>query len=277
MTAVVLIAAAMLAAAPAPSAVPPAPPASSPAPAASAAPPAAPAAAAPPDGTYLYDVIVAGQTSTSTIKVKRDADGIHISESSEISSHAVNAALVLSPTSLAPMSYAATYDVGTSHPQDISISFTANVAHVATFGMQTTLTAQSGAPHLVLLDGAMPSGFFALPAAAAAAHDARLTAINAGALSAIVLALNRNLSLPRPASVPAGDVAVSVLSPTAFSVWYDPKTLVMHELDVPLQNVVERFVKYVAAAGTPSAVALARQGEHRRDVRYSAAVMIARY
>ncbi|HEY5093508.1 MAG TPA: hypothetical protein VII69_00160 [Candidatus Eremiobacteraceae bacterium] len=270
MTAVALIAAAMLAASPAP-------PASSPAPPAATAPPAAPAAPAPPDGTYVYELTVAGQPSTSTIKVKRDADGLHISEDSEIASHAVNAALVLNASTLAPVSYAATYDAGTSHPQDISITFTANAAHVATFGLQTTLAAQPGAPHLVLLDGAMPSGFFALPAVAAAARDASLTAINAGALSAIVLSLNRSLSLPRPASVPAGDVAVSVLSPTAFSVWYDPKTFVMHELDVPLQNVVEKFVKYVAAAGTPSAVALARQGEHRRNARYSAAVMIARF
>jgi len=222
-------------------------------------------------------VTAAGQPSTSTIKVKRAADGLHISEESEIASHAVNAALVLNTASLAPVSYAATYDAGTSHPQDISISFTANAAHVTTFGLQTTLIAQSGAPHLVVLDGAMPSGFFALPAAAAAARAASLTAINAGALSAIALSLNRNLSLPRPAGVPAGDVAVSVLNPTAFSVWYDPKTFVMHELDVPLHNVVEKFVKYVAAAGTPSAVAFARQGEHRRDARYRAAVMIARY
>jgi len=77
--------------------------------------------------------------------------------------------------------------------------------------------------------------------------------------------------------VPPGDVSVSVVSPTAFSVWYDPKTFVMHELDVPLQNVVEKFIKYVAAARTPSAVASARRGEFRRNARYSAAVMIARY
>jgi hypothetical protein len=262
MTALALVVAAALAASPAPSAAPSAP---------------APAAPAPPDGIYVYDLMVAGQPSTSTIKVKREADGIHITEDSDISSHAVTAALVLNASSLAPMSYAATYDVGTSHPQDISISFGANAAHVSTFGLVTTLAAQSGAPHLVLLDGAMPSGFFMLPAASAAARDASLTAINAGALTANVVSLNRSLSLPRPASVPAGDVAVSVLAPTAFSVWYDPKTFVMHELDVPLQNVVERFVKYVAAAKAPSAVAIAHRGEHRRDARHSAAVMIARH
>jgi hypothetical protein len=267
MTALALVAAAMLAASPAPQASMAAPTVA----------PAAPAAPAPPDGTYVYDLMVAGQPSTSTITVKHAADGLHITEVTEISSHAVTSSLVLNASSLSPLSYAATYDVGTSHPQDISISFTASAAHVATFGLQTTLAAQSGAPHLVLIDGAMPSGFFVLPAAAAAARDASLTAINAGALTAIVLSLNRSLSVPRPASVPASDVAVSVISPTAFSVWYDPRTFVMHELDVPLQNVVEKLVKYVAAAEAPSAVAIARRSEHRGSERHSAAAMIVRH
>lgn len=250
----------------------------SPAPAAAATPaPAAPAAAAPPDGTYTYDLTVAGQSSTSTITVKRQADGIHITENSVIQSHVVSSALVLNASSLAPAAYTATYDVGTPHSQDLAISFGGNIASVTTFGQQTTLAAQPGAPHFVLLDGAMPTGFFVLPAAAAAARDASLTAINAGALTAMAVSLNRSLSIPRPASVPAGDVAVSVVSPTAFSVWYDPQTYVMHELDVPLQNVVEKLVKYVAANRAPSAVAIAGRGEHRPNARYSAAVMTARH
>lgn len=232
-----------------------------PAPAATAT-PAAPTAAAPPDGTYTYDLTVAGQSSTSTIIVKRQADGIHITENSEIESHVVSSALVLNLTSLAPAAYTATYDVGTSHSQDLSIAFGANVASVTTFGQQTVLAAQPGAPHLVVLDGAMPTGFFVLPAAAAAARDTSMTAINAGALTAIAVSLNRNLSIPRPAGVPDGDVAVSVVSPTAFSVWYDPHTFIMHELDVPLQNVTEKLVKYVAADRAPSAVAFAGRGEH---------------
>jgi hypothetical protein len=267
MTALALFAAATLAASPAPQASMPAPTAA----------PAAPAAPAPPDGTYVYDLMVAGQPSTSTITVKHAADGLHVSEVSEISSHAVTSALVLNSSSLAPLSYTATYDVGTSHPQDVSISFSANAAHVATFGLQTTLAALSGAPHLVLIDGAMPTGFFVLPAAAAAARDASLTAINAGALTATVLSLNRSLSLPRPAGVPSGDVAVSVVTPTAFSVWYDPRTFVMHELDVPLHYIVVKLVKFVATARAPSAVAVAWQSEHRGSARHSAAAMIVRH
>ena len=272
MTALALVAALALAASPAP-------PASTPAPMAAPAPPAANAARtapAPPDGTYIYDLMIAGQPSKSTIKVKHDAAGLHITEDTEISSHAVTSALVLDASSLAPLSYAATYDVGTSHPQDVSIAFGTSAAHITTFGQMTTLAAQSGAPHLVLLDGAMPSGFFVLPAVAEAARDASLTAINAGALSAIVVSLKRGLSLQRPASVPVGDVAVSVVAPTAFSVWYDPRTFVMHELDVPLQSVVEKLVTYVAVARAPSAVAIARRGEHRRSARHTAAATIVR-
>jgi hypothetical protein len=224
--------------------------------------PAAPAAAAPPDGTYTYELTVAGQSSTSTITVKRQADGIHITENSSIESHVVTSALVLNASSLAPAAYTATYDVGTGHSQDLAIAFGTNLASVTTFGQQTTLAAQPGAPHFIVLDGAMPTGFFVLPAAAAAARDASLTAINAGALTAIAVSLNRSLSIARPASVPAGDVAVSVVSPTAFSVWYDPQTFVMHELDVPLQNVTEKLVKYVAENRSPSAVAIAGRGEH---------------
>jgi hypothetical protein len=263
MTLAVIVAIAALAASPAATAQPVAP--------------AQAAALAPPDGTYYYDLSVAGQSSTSTIKVERKPDGVHITDNSDLSGHIVTATLVLNAASLAPATYAATYDVGTKHSQDITVSFGTRVASVNTFGQQTTLAAQPGAPHMILLDGALPSGFFVLPASAAAARDASLTAINAGALAAIVVSLNRTIAVPRPGGVPAGDVAVSVVSPTAFSVWYDPKTFVMHELDVPLQNVVEKFIKYVAAAGAPSAVAFARRGEVRRNARYSAAVTIARY
>jgi hypothetical protein len=234
-------------------------------------------APAPPDGTYSYDLSVAGQVTTSTIKVERKADGLHITDNSDLTGHIVTATLVLNAASLAPASYAATYDVGTEHSQDVSISFGTSVASVNTFGQQTTLAAQPGAPHMVLLDGALPSGFFALPAMAAAARDTSLTAINAGALAAVIVSLNRSISVPRPAGVPSDDVAVSVVSPTAFSIWYNPKTFVMHELDVPLQNVTEKFIKYVAAVGAPSAVASARRGEVGRNARYDAAVMIARY
>jgi hypothetical protein len=266
MTVAAIIAIAALAASPAPS-TPTAAPAAA----------AQPSAPAPPDGTYYYELSVVGQPSTSTIKVERKSDGIHITDNSDLTGHIVTATLVLNAASLAPASYAATYDVGTAHPQDVTISFGTSVASVNTFGQQTTLAAQPGAPHMVLLDGALPSGFFALPAEAAAARDTSLTAINAGALAASVVSLNRTIAVPRPAGVPAGDVAVSVVSPTAFSIWYDPKTFVMHELDVPLQNVTEKFTKFVAAAGAHSAVASDRRGEVRRDARYTAAVMIARY
>jgi hypothetical protein len=257
-------------------AVSPAPPAGQPGPSAAPAATAQPAAPAPPDGTYYYDLSVAGQSSTSTIKVERKSDGLHITDNSDLTGHLVIAALVLNAANLAPASYTATYDVGTAHSQDITISFGTSVASVNTFGQQTTLAAQPGAPHMVLLDGALPSGFFVLPAAAAAARAASLTAINAGALAADVVSLNRSISVSRPAGVPSGDVAVSVVSPTAFSIWYDPNTFVMHELDVPLQNVVEKFIKYVAAGERPSAVASARRGERTHNARYSAAVLIAR-
>jgi hypothetical protein len=283
MTLAALVAIATLAASPAPPPASPAPPVAQPvplaSPAATAQPvaPAAYAAPAPPDGTYYYDLSLAGELSTSTIKVQRMPDGLHITDNSDLTGHLVTATLVLNSTSLAPASYAATYDVGTGHSQDMSISFGTVVASVNSFGQQITLEAQPGAPHMVLLDGALPSGFFVLPAAAAAARDSSLTAINAGAFAADVLSLNRSISVPRPANVPPGDVVVSVVSPNPFSVWYDPNTFVMHELDVPLQNVVEKFVKFVAATGKPSAVALARRGEVRRDARYSAAVLTARY
>jgi hypothetical protein len=273
MTLATIVALAALAASPAPAGAPSASPAATAQPVA----PAAYTAPAPPDGTYYYDLSLAGESSTSTINVARKADGIHITDNSDLTGHVVTATLVLNAASLAPASYTATYDVGTGHSQDVSISFGTVVASVNTFGQQTTLEAQPGAPHMVLLDGALPSGFFVLPAAAAAARDTSLTAINAGALAASVVSLNRSISVPRPANVPPGDVVVSVVSPTPFSVWYDPNTFVMHELDVPLQNVVEKFIKFVAAAGKPSAVASARGGELRRNARYSTAVMIARY
>lgn len=267
MTVAVIVAIATFAISSTPAA-PAAQPAQTPAPAATVQ----PFAPAPPDGTYYYDLSVAGQPSTSTIKVERKSDGLHITDNSDLTGHLVTATMVLNAASLAPASYAATYDVGTAHSQDVTISFGTSVASVNTFGQQTTIAAQPGAPHMVLLDGALPSGFFALPAMAAADRDTSLTVINPGALAANVVSLNRTIAVPRPAGVPPGDVAVSVVSPSAFSIWYDPSTFVMHELDVPLQNVTEKFIKFVAVGEAPSAVASTRRGEVRRNARYIAAL-----
>jgi hypothetical protein len=232
-------------------------------------------AAAPPDGAYSYSVSAVGVVSDSTITVKRAADGLHVSEVTDIAGKHATASLALDLTTLAPLSYSATY-LGS---QDVSLAFNVNGASETVYGQTAQpvmLAPLPGAPRLVILDGALLSGFVMLPAIAAITSDTSVTGVLPARAANYAVSLNRNLKPPHPQSVPAGDVPLSSISPTAFTIWYDPKTFVMHELDVPLQNVIVTLVKYTAAAGGPSAVASAKRGEHGRERRPVAIHTIAR-
>jgi len=50
------------------------------------------------------------------------------------------------------------------------------------------------------------------------------------------IAIDATPKADRPKGIPLGDVALSVSDPVEFTIWYDPVTLVVDELDVPRQD-----------------------------------------
>jgi hypothetical protein len=56
------------------------------------------------------------------------------------------------------------------------------------------------------------------------------------------LTVDAALKPVRPATVPASDEAMSFNSMVQITLWYDPKTLVVDEVDVPTQGVTVKRV-----------------------------------
>lgn len=224
------------------------------------------AAAAPPDGTYTYDIATGGQVSSATVTIKRDAVGLHVDENTSIASKSATATLVLDPMTLAPISYVAAYNPGSANPSSVAISFNGQSASETVDGQSGQpigIAPLVGAPKMLVLDGALLAGFVVLPAIASSSSDNSMTAIVAANGTAYPIVIDRKLKAAHPATVPAGDTSVSVITPTAFTIWYDPRTLVMDELDVPLQGVTETLRKHSAAAPTgQNPAAFARDGRH---------------
>jgi hypothetical protein len=52
------------------------------------------------------------------------------------------------------------------------------------------------------------------------------------------IAVDQAMKPARPAAVPAGDASISVSDPIEFTLWYDPATLIVDELDVPQQQAI---------------------------------------
>lgn len=205
---------------------------------------APPAAVAPPQiatGTYAYKVSLAGANSgQSTIVVKRDGSSTEIDENTSGSvgqtTGTAKASLVLGPD-FAPTAYQNAYAAG-GYSGKINATFTAAQATVDG-GMSGPKTFQLGtqAKHFVVLDGAELAGFIALPAQMQAWSNAPALAVFPLYGQTIAMTPKPAAATDRPGSVAATDAGVTVdTGPAPFTIWYDPSTLVMDELDVPSQH-----------------------------------------
>lgn len=200
--------------------------------------PAAPAA--PPDGTYHYALTLAGETlGKNAITVSRDPAGnIVLSESGTGNMNGqsgnVQDTLTLDPA-LAPSTYQSVASIADSRNLHASVTFNGSQAK-QTGDVTKTYTLSPSAKHFVMLDLGPFTGFFALPSQMQAWNNAPVCAIVPMYAQNVAIAVDSALKPVRPASVPAGDAQLSVAKPMQFTLWYDPKTLIVDELDVPTEG-----------------------------------------
>lgn len=195
--------------------------------------------AAPADGTYHYTLSVAGQAIGKTaIVVKRGATGMTVAETGDANFNGQalsgTAALTLDGA-LTPSAYSGAYTAmgRTTHA---SVAFTANTATETSDNGSVSFSLTSDSKRFVVLDASMFAGFFVLPAQMAAWNDIPVYAIAPMYGRGAPFAVDSTLKPDRPKTVPAADADLSVSSPVAFTIWYDPKTLVVDEMDVPAQT-----------------------------------------
>lgn len=197
-------------------------------------------AAAPPNGVYSYVASIAGQPlGKLAVTVTRDAAGsIHLQEEAGANyggqTQTAQDAMSLDGN-LVPISYAATY-TRSGAALHTALAFKGDTATETSDSGSKPFALTPNLKHFAVLDGTMFAGYFALPAQMQAWNDAPVLAVAPMFGQSFPVALDAALKPDRPKTVPANDSQISISSPVQFSIWYDPKTLVVDEMDVPAQN-----------------------------------------
>jgi hypothetical protein len=195
-------------------------------------------------GTYTYNATVAGKVvGTSTVTVKAGPP-VEIDEQASAGTGAAastaNATLTLGPD-LAPTAYSGNYVTGGT-PISVSATLTPTTATVGS--QQFSLT--GAAKHFAVVEFGLTAGLFALPAQMQAWNDGSALVV-APAMAAMggtmAIVPDNSLAGPRPATVPAQDVALAIGGPVPITIWYDPATYVPDRIDVPSQNAVVSRVR----------------------------------
>ena len=200
---------------------------------------AATAPTAPADGVYTYTVTLAGESTGKTaITLTHTAAGVQLAESASGtfggSDFSATSTLGLDGT-LAPASYSAVYNPP-GRTLHAALAFSGGAANETSDSGPLKFNLGPGTKHFVVLDGTLFSGFFILPAQLQAWSTPPVTAVSPMFGRGGAIAVDTALKADRPKGVPAGDVAISVSDPLEFTLWYDPATLIVDELDVPQQN-----------------------------------------
>jgi hypothetical protein len=199
------------------------------------------AAAAPAEGTYNYAMSLNGaQVEKTAVTVKYDPAGkIVLSESATGNmngrSGEVSDTLTLDQT-LAPLGYSANASIADSRQMQSSVAFKNNRA-TQTGDVTKTYDLAADAKHFVVLDFGPFAGWFALPAQMQAWNFQPVIAIVPLYGQGVPITVDKSLTPERPKTVPATDVQMSVKNPMQFTIWYDPKTLVIDEMDVPSEGL----------------------------------------
>jgi len=200
---------------------------------------AATAPAAPADGVYTYTVTINGESAGKTaITLSHTPAGVQLAESASASiggsDFSATSTLALD-ANLAPASYSAVYNPP-GRTVHAALAFNSAAANETADNGAVKFNLGAGSKHFVVLDGTLFSGFFILPAQLQAWSTPSVTALSPMFGHGGAIAVDTALKADRPKGVPSGDLALSVSDPVEFTLWYDPATLIVDELDVPQQS-----------------------------------------
>lgn len=194
----------------------------------------------PADGTYTYVSKMNGATVGKTsITVAHAPTGVVLTEKGGGSyngeSGTLEDTLDLDST-LAPMSYTASATFG-DRPVKAAVTFKGSSA-TQSGDIDKTYDLAANAKHFVVLDIGPFSGWFALPAQMVAWNNAPALAIAPAFGHGFPLVAAAQPATSRPSGVPAADVSIGVTDPVPFTMWYNPQSLLVDELDIPMQGVI---------------------------------------
>jgi hypothetical protein len=195
-------------------------------------------------GIYSYAEAYEGESAgTSSVTVRQSASGASIVEKATGTVNGMqivgDATLTLGPD-LTLAVYNGNYQSGaidTVVTVTVSNGF-ASVISSSTEGRPQSFPLTKGARHFVVFEPGLVAGLFALPAQMASWSDAPFLAIAPSVARAENFTYDATIKPQRPADVPAADDQLSFGGQFAFTIWYDPTTLVPDEIVAPSQNLV---------------------------------------
>ena len=197
----------------------------------------------PSAGTYRYTAALGAQRIGEwSVSVKTGDSGTEIDENSSGTFAGMQieatASLVLGPD-LAPTRYAGSYRTAGQIPT-VNVALTpASATIVGGIGGSTrTLALEPNTHHFVVIEPALLAGLFALPAQLAAWGESSVTWIAPITGQERTIVKDSTNPTPRPGSVAAQDLALSIQGQIPITIWYDPATLVPDEVVVPSENAV---------------------------------------
>ncbi|MBV8155664.1 MAG: hypothetical protein JOY98_14710 [Candidatus Eremiobacteraeota bacterium] len=195
-------------------------------------------------GTYAYAGTYDGATAgTSSVTVRTTATGATLIEKATgaINGMEMEASATLGlGANLDPTVYDGSYQSGTL---DTVVTVTirptaATVIANTSAGQPAIFPLKDGAQHFVVIEPGLVSGLFALPVQMQLWNYAPFLVVAPSVARAANVELDTSAKPQRPADVPAKDLQLSFGGPYAFTIWYDPATLVPDEIVMPSQKLV---------------------------------------
>jgi hypothetical protein len=188
-------------------------------------------AAVLPDGTYRYAVESDGKrTATTTVTILHDASSITVKETTGLDKEKITTTRVLDPQTFSTRSWSA-------DDPPITIAVTAKNATYKDGKKTTTLDAPASAPAAVF--DFFAAEFTTLPAMIHATNADRYSeyCVCLGDFQTKAVAIVPP-DAARPAGALPGDVAMALRAEgKTVTLWYDPQTFIMRELDFPKERI----------------------------------------
>jgi hypothetical protein len=202
-----------------------------------------------PDGTYQYALRQSSTTiGTSSVAVRRAGRVIGIHEDETLTGTQLGTVQATSDEavitdSLAPVSFNASY-LASGKTTTVRLDMVRDTGAFTVNGERLTVPVRMlpDTQAMAIQDQALVTSFITLPAIAQMAKATAITIAVPTAARTFSMQLDP-AAAQRPSGVPVGDVGFNVASPVAFSIWYDPNTGVVDEVDVPSQNLVIALTK----------------------------------
>jgi len=198
---------------------------------------AQPASSPLPDGIYRYVIIDGGKSvATSVIRVTRSHGDLVVEEHASPMEETESSQRRLDPATFATRSYE---DDSDGKPV-VELTIDEATATLRQATSTTKIAALPGAPFVVF--DYFVASFFVLPAMLREAGTSTLSLVVVGSDHAQPMVASAS-SAERPAGIAATDASIAVtIEDAVATLWYDPKTLLLDELDLPRSRIVYKRV-----------------------------------